>query len=43
MNYGKAETFKETVALIEAITAEDVMAVANEIFVRDDFSIIKYL
>ena len=43
MNYGKAETFKETVALIEAITADDVMEVANEIFVRDDFSSIKYL
>lgn len=43
MNYGKAETFKETVALIEAITADDVMEVANEIFVRDKFSSIKYL
>lgn len=43
LNYGKAETFKETVALIEAITAEDIMEVANEIFVRDKFSSIKYL
>lgn len=43
MNYGKAETFKEIVALVDAITAQDIMEVANEIFVRDDFSSIKYL
>lgn len=43
MNYGKAETFKETVALIESITASDVLEVANEIFDRDKFSTIKYL
>ncbi len=43
MNYGRVETFKETVALIEAITAKDILEVANEIFVRDNFSTIKYL
>lgn len=43
MNYGKVETFKETAALIESVTAQDIMEVANEIFVRDKFSSIKYL
>lgn len=43
MNFGKAETFKDVVAMVEAITASDVMEVANEIFDRDKFSTIKYL
>lgn len=43
LNYGKVETFKEMVALIDAIGADEVIEVANEVFVRDKFSSIKYL
>ncbi|MCF0207564.1 MAG: insulinase family protein, partial [Bacteroidales bacterium] len=42
MNYGKVETFKEVVSLIDGISADDLLEVANEIFVFDDFSFIKY-
>lgn len=43
MIYNKAEGLQETMAMINSITAEQIMEVANEIFDRDKFSTLIYL
>lgn len=43
LNYNKVETLEETFKDIDAITPKDILQVANEIFVPDNFSRIIYL
>ena len=40
--YGKVETIEETIAKVEKITAEEIMEVANEIFIEEHFSSLIY-
>jgi predicted Zn-dependent peptidase len=43
MIYGQVESLNETIAEIEKVTVGDILEAANEIFVRDNFSILTYL
>lgn len=40
--YNQVETLKETIKEIESVTAEQIIEVANEIFIKDNFSTLTY-